>query len=164
MGCVREHQRPHLRFKALRSGAVAATRTLIDARPRQLTDPQRREAFTTWATKMSDLYRVDVPVISWVPRLHADNGFYGLYSSESARIFLDPMRPSIITLAHEYRHHLQSNGARLVCDDIEHDAQGWSMSLHYSAHPQLFARLVRAGQVAFIDPAALRRITGETPP
>lgn len=145
-------KRYHLTFTNFHRRALAATRTLLDARPSRMTLEERQAAFQSWVTEVSAVYGMTPPHMVWDEE--ADRGGGGYYVPAVHMLVMSPTRGSVITLTHELRHALQAQrkGAPKVHRDKEIDARAWSLSLYYQTKPEAFERLVRAGRVFHIDP------------
>jgi len=92
--------------------------------------------------KLAAVYDV-VPVgeISIDPGLPS----YGRYNIATKKVILQ--KPSIVSLLHEFRHHLQHQGNIRIVKDKEHDAQGWACSVYFKACPKLFTKAAREGKI-----------------
>lgn len=146
----------HLRYKHLDRRVIAAARELLGARTSALPAGQAQAAFERWLAAAAATYRVPVPELRIVPPARC--GGHGRYLAPGT--ILMP-RYSLITLWHEFRHHLQEHGRPLIENtgrpwaDAETDARAWSLSLYHAADPALLARLVNQGKVLHLRPADL---------
>ena len=71
-----------------------------------------------------------------------------------------PPTLSVVTLFHEFRHHMQATGAAVRLDraneqQAEEDARAWSLSLYYRSRPALFRRAVENGRIYHLTVADL---------
>lgn len=65
---------------------------------------------------------------------------------------------SLVSLFHQYRHHMQANSQTTpYADEAEQatDAQAWACSLFYVCDPKRFRRMVRLGRIAGVHPKDL---------
>lgn len=140
----------HAAFQRIRPQVIAATGELFDARPSRLSLEEAHPVLSRWLEDVSTQYQVAAPTLAWDPAVFPAFGG-GLYTMEDQLIRMSHV--SVITLLHEYRHHLQHQGAPMAYPDIEEDARAWSLSLYYSTRPRLYARMARAGRFIGVDPA-----------
>jgi len=105
-----------------------------------------------WLQAMSSIYNVSVPRFIFSD---CSSGYKltggGTYSGSFKEITLYK-KFSIVTLFHEFRHHLQhSKGIQLKLyrNDIEEDARAWSVSLFKLAAPNSYQRAVERGTLKF---------------
>lgn len=142
----------HLVFSNFHQKTLSATKALFRSRPSQLPEADRMRAFEEWINEASHAYKMDVPPIIWDEEAKFAGG--GFYTPQRHTITLDPEKPSITTLLHEFRHALQTKnkGPRRVSEDIEIDARAWSLSLYYQTRPSLFTRLVKENRIFHINP------------
>lgn len=141
----------HLRFARFNARTVKATQALLDLRPSQLSPQDKQKAFSDWLTSVARAYRMKPVALAWDEQAALAGG--GFYQPASHTLTLNPRRPSVITLLHEMRHALQYQGcgAPMITDDVERDARAWSLSLYFQVRPDQFERLVRQGQIRFVD-------------
>jgi hypothetical protein len=137
----------HKSFRNFHSKTVEATNELFRKRPSQLSQEQAQEVFQEWIEKVSNNYNISVPQFEWNPEVVDAGG--GVYIRSIEKIEMS--HTSITTLLHEYRHHMQAKGARMLYEDIEDDARAWSLSLYYKTRPNLFKRLVNEGRILHIS-------------
>lgn len=146
----------HRRFNNISPFTVRRTRWLI--RRWSVTD-DRWAAMRAWLVIVSERYRMVTPNL--VNDRRAGSGYY---RRDTNTIYLS--KPSIITLLHEFRHAMQSQGAagpsfRPDRDmeergGVEDDARAWSLSLYYAVAPRTLKRLVSEGRVFHTSPADFR--------
>lgn len=130
--------RYHERFGNLHSTAVEH---VDDACP-QIWNVEEDEAFEMLQELVSDLADVyDMPT----PEVTEDRR--EVYYPNSETIGLP--RVSIVSLLHEFRHHMQQYG-RQANDDIEEDARGWSVSMFATAEPDYFDSAWEDGRIMFM--------------
>ena len=96
-----------------------------------------------WLKSVSEIYEVEVPKFRFS---NSQSGYFtsggGIYSSETACITLYK-KFSIVTLLHEFRHHMQyQNSIRMYRGEQEEDARAWSLSLYKSALPKSYQNSV----------------------
>lgn len=95
-----------------------------------------------WLVLVSQHYGLKTPVL--VQNEFAMTGYYAPTTNEIHMAY-----PSIITLLHEFRHAMQSQGWEWSAPggDREYDARAWSLSLYYAVAPKTLRRLVAEGRV-----------------
>lgn len=163
----------HLKFRNIRSSVVRATEELFESGPWSGTDEDRFQKFARWLVKASRGYGVPTPTLEvrdarWLrTRLGVyrpgseTRGGYDLLHENGPIIYLS--KYSVLTLFHEFRHHLQEHGFlpegnRGTLEECENDARGWSCSLFYKVKPRYFRKLVREGKIMYMSPNDLRRV------
>jgi hypothetical protein len=148
--------RRHLAFKKFHPTTVRATDEFFGSKPWQGSEEQKQSKFETWLRRVSDAYGIPAPTLEiQLPDSRDDrSGYYNL-----GQITL--YKWSVITLFHQFRHHMQALGAASVeptGDEVgdvlatEQDAVNWACSLFYKVRPVRFRKLVRAGQIRYIHP------------
>ncbi len=131
----------HLHFRRFNHWTLIATEELFASKPWEGTPLQQVAKLARWSDRVSDIYNLPAPSVVYFPGLPGEHGG-GAYTPENQVIWL--AKPSIITMFHEFRHHMQlARGQK----STEEDARGWSLSLYYRVRPQMFKRLVRQGRV-----------------
>lgn len=111
---------------------------------------QKIEAIQNFLLKVSEIYNIEVPKFKFI-----ESDFYyratggGTYTPSSKEITLYN-KFSLVTLLHEFRHHMQHEGLeKLYKDDLEEDARAWSVSLFKSACPKSYKNAVEKGILHF---------------
>lgn len=141
----------HLRIQDIDPRAVAATDKLFAARTSSLPPEQASTEFSEWLASAAEVYDIPKPDLSIVPPEECYE--YGLYEPPAS--ILMP-RHSVTTLFTMFRHHMQSNGVPMICDDPSVDARAWSLSLYHATRPELLARMVnQGGRILHLRPADL---------
>lgn len=142
----------HTRFTNFHEATLDATDRLFKSRPWRGTSAERSEKFVKWLRRASAAY--DIPV----PRLHVqplvnDRGVMLMGAYDHDVVVLSDY--SVLTMFHEFRHHMQAHYVAATESDKEDDAVAWSCSLFHTVRPELFREAVMAGRVAFVEPADL---------
>ena len=129
----------HNRFSHFDRRTLTATRTLMRGWSTKDT-AERWAACDGWLDEASRIY--DVPR----PNLRA-TGYRGTgcYLRMTQDIKME--YPSIMTLIHEFRHHLQCSLMQAPHPDPEDDARAWSHSLYRKVAPRTFDRLIASGAI-----------------
>jgi hypothetical protein len=144
------------RFKKIKRSAVdlsaAACHSLWN-RDFDLTEQEKYHLCWEWVARMADIYNVPRPSFSFdSSRSSYESTGGGLYSpgrnGKPGRITLF-YKFSFVTLAHEFRHHLQHHGFKMVSRDVEVDARAWSVSLLRLARPAAYRRATKKGLLHF---------------
>lgn len=138
----------HLAFSRLKSTLLPATDSLFRSRPSLLAMTDAERVFENWLSHASGTYDLPKPNFRWDSA--AEDGGGGVYYPQSHEIVMSKV--SITTLLHEFRHHLQHNGAAMIDPDLEEDARAWSLSLYYAVRPNLLRKLVQQGRIFHISP------------
>jgi hypothetical protein len=105
-----------------------------------------------WLMEVCNIYGIKtIPTLEFNPSeggYHSTGG--GTYRPANAHITLYK-KFSLVTLLHEFRHHMQSTkqGMTLHRNDHEEDARAWSVSLFKLATPKMFANAVEKGLLHF---------------
>ena len=117
------------------------------------TNQQKWAKMNRWLEDATRIYKA--PAVS----LYVGDGDY--YRPGRARIVM--IKPSIITLLHEFRHHLQHTVAPegTLMSDIEDDARAWSLSLYHQIAPRTLRRLAEQNKVFHLTPDMKNRQTPE---
>ncbi len=143
----------HRRFRRLDSRTLTATASLFASRPSRLNTGDAVAVMGEWLAAVSSIYNVPNPSLRIVTP--AECAGSGCYLPDTDAILLP--HPSVTTLLHEFRHHLQHHGAAMIPSRWEppalrheEDARAWSLSLYHQVRPRLFARLVGEGQIFYV--------------
>lgn len=129
----------HLAFTWFHPRTIDATERLFHSRPWVDTRRTRQEKYERWLQRTSAVYGVEAPFLAIVPSENYDGAYW-------RRTILLP-RYSVMTLLHEFRHHLQQHGDIGPFAGVEDDARAWSMSLFYRVRPELFRQGVATGAI-----------------
>lgn len=138
-----------LQFSNFKIDTLLATRALFAHKLFRQSDTSKLARFETWLIDVSRIYGVSTPtlLIGNTEQAHGS----GVYHPGSQAIVLPKL--SVVTLFHEFRHHLQSKGVVQVprsIGAIEDDARAWSMSLYYQVKPKLFTKAVEENKIFFV--------------
>lgn len=151
--------RAHLTFRHFHPRTVRATDALFRAKPWSGNEEQKMDKFTNWLRQVSQVYHTNTPSLQ-ISDDEVTRELRGYY--EQGHISLPKF--SVLTLMHEFRHHLQREGiVSVTAFDREQDAINWSTSLFYTVRPTLFRSAVRAGTILYVSPEdllATRRVDG----
>jgi len=139
----------HTSFSNLKPEILALTDDLFKARPSRLTEDEAKQVFEKWMSRASEIYSVEPPKFTWDPMATLAGG--GEYRSRTKTMAMSKV--SVTTFLHEFRHHLQFEGAPMIDPDIEEDARAWSLSLYYAVRPNLLKKMVQQGRIFHIDHA-----------
>lgn len=151
--------RLHLRFqlKSYEPHLVELTERFFASHPWSGSDRDRGRKFDTWLHGAAMVYGLPYPSLVVTPPQHRPKGqSVGRYDPDTATIHLQ--RFSVISLFHQFRHHMQACTTENWTHDNEataQDAQEWACSLFYRLQPRRFRRFVRRGRVAGVKPADL---------
>lgn len=152
--------RYHEKFGNFHRRTIEATAAFFESKPFRGTDVEKTEKFKQWLSDVSRIYSIPVPTLV----IGSECGS-GLYNRLTQTIELP--KHSVVSLLHEFRHHMQAQGLTRVRLDqtlyerftgespVEHDARGWSLSLFYKVKPRLFEKSVRSGKIFFVEPTDL---------
>lgn len=147
--------RLHIRFREddIDPRLLELTARFFQARPWLGDDLIKHRKFETWLHGACTLYRLPPVTLSVMP-IQQKGPTYGEYDADGPGILL--RRFSVISLFHQFRHHMQANST----DEWNHDndgadAQAWACSLFYIIRPKKFRRWVRRGRVAGVYPPDL---------
>jgi hypothetical protein len=145
---MRRYENEHLLFAP---GVLKATRKLFKARPWHGDEARLREIYSRWVDRASEAHGIYSPNLMFRLEPEAPRGA-GYYDRYTKTLFL--YRPSIITLFHEFRHHVQCERGRDVRGRtwMEDDARAFSLSLYKRVRPERFTEAVQAGTVLFTQP------------
>lgn len=118
----------------------------------------RKRLFETWLHGACIVYgNVDPPVLHLLDVRPQDESVGRYVKAEEdglAQIVLP--HPSIVSLFHQFRHHLQASAdPEWEHDDKSQEAQQWACSLYYVVNPRRFRRAVRRRRVVGVTPADL---------
>lgn len=139
----------HKAFSRIIPAVKEHTDALFRSRPSRMSREAATAAFQGWLSKVSQEYGVATPVLIWDEDAVFAGG--GEYRPQHQEIRMSKV--SVTTLIHEFRHHLQSQGATMIHPDLEEDARAWSLSVYYAVRPELLRRLVSQGRVFHISAA-----------
>lgn len=126
-----------------------------------------RHLFEVWLHGACLVYEVPCPVLVKTPH-HGDRSrpTYGEYKKaegtpENMFGVIVLRKWSVISLLHQFRHHMQANSDLLPKETYNssaeqgEDAQAWACSLFYNVAPRRFRRMARAGRVVGVTPEDL---------
>jgi len=137
----------HKRFTRFNPRTIQATKTLYRGWSTK-TDDEKWEASRAWLDAVTEIYHA--PTVAFQP--NGDSDYYMIHQKKIVM-----KKPSIITLLHEFRHHLQYTvGSEMIGGD-EPDARAWSLSLYYRIAPITFRRLARENQIIHVGPDLTNR-------
>lgn len=126
------------------------TRELVVAKPWREDQDRQYRVMKYWLRKVSAVYRCPIPGLRFNSSAQDCGG--GYYHPGLQEITLSHC--SIVTLLHEYRHHLQHQpGFRSHIRGAEKDARAWSLSLFHRVAPRRFRRMVRARRILHTVPS-----------
>jgi hypothetical protein len=129
-----------------RPATLRATDKLFRSRPWAGTPDEKNLKFRRWLIRASSAYGMEVPEFAVVPPVECY--LWGCYDTVGRTIFLP--RHSVVTLLHEFRHHMQNVHLRprpWGYMGAEHDARAWSQSLFYQVRPELFTKARDEGRI-----------------
>ena len=132
----------HKRYRHIHRGTLNATKRLF-AGWGDLTEQQRFDKSRQWLQEVSAVYYVNEPTL--VIDRRAGTGFYQPWTNTIHMAY-----PSIVTLAHEFRHAYQHSHPSRMVSDIEDDARAWSLSLYHRVAPRTMRKLVQEGKIYFV--------------
>lgn len=141
------------RFTRLKVDTLLVTKTLMNGFYR-LSGPAQFQRMEHWLSDVSSIYGIDTPTLALGTEEEAHGS--GVYLVREQKIILP--KCSIVSLMHEFRHHMQSSEAAPVgrsLNAIEDDARAWSLSLFYAVKPKLFEKSVREGKIFYVNPEDL---------
>lgn len=160
----------HLRYPDIDQPVKDATLKMIVGKHWRETDEQQIAAMTEWLETVSKHYGVETPTVKMDSRVPPQNGAY--FPAPELTILLPYY--TVLTLLHEYRHHLQHTQEELIhrfayvppvdeedphpytdTNSIQLDAVEWSCSLFFSVAPRRFRRMVNEGRVLYVTPEML---------
>lgn len=165
--------RYHLRIKKFHPKTLEHTETLMASKPWKQEDAVANlDEFEKWLASVSLVYGVEQPSlsISEDPIILMSRGGYFENTITLPKF-------SVMTLMHEYRHHMQFHGLSPVAledraewsdeflasaSPTEEDARAWSCSLFYKVRPHLFRRSVREGKILYVEAEDLLRTPQST--
>lgn len=150
----------------------AYLRDAFDPRILELTErfvvvkPWRNEdplpMYDAWVHGACIVYGVPAPVVVKHPSQFQANrtrATYGEYHAPGTELggergLVVLRKWSLISLFHQFRHHLQHYSDHNYRSDEEEgqDAQEWACSLLYLVAPRRFRRMVRAGRIMGVEP------------
>lgn len=139
----------HKSFSNLKPEILALADDLFKARPSRLNEDEAKRLFEKWMSQASAMYGVESPKFTWDPMATFAGG--GEYRPDTKTMAMSKV--SVTTFLHEFRHHLQFEGAPMIDPDIEEDARAWSLSLYYAVRPNLLKKMVQQGRIFHIDHA-----------
>lgn len=159
--------RLHLRYKeeAFDPRLLELTKRFIVLKPWQMENPQ--QMFETWVHganlvfNLPNLVAVEKAKVGFQQsRTGPTYGEYHAAPSEDDWSVIVLRKWSVLSLLHQYRHHMQEHSDDLgVVYKNDHekgtDAQAWACSLFYRVAPRRFRRMVRAGRVQGVYPEDL---------
>lgn len=109
------------------------------------------EKILDYVKKVCYNYDINTPLITIKDKNKVMNE--GIYLGYKKEIIFYGF-PSLITLLHELRHHIQQEtkifDMELSYEDKEIEARAWSSSLFYSVFPETYLELAKQGQIKFI--------------
>lgn len=154
-----EAVRYHRRFRNIRPEELKVTEGFFRGGPWRGSDDERQTLYERWARLSAQVYDIPPPLLEL--RLGSPEPIHGPGTYEMGTLVL--YRWSVITLFHEFRHHMQFLGIGPFEDAIarEDDARAWSCSLFYSVRPVAFRKAVRQGRILFMTAEDLTRSTHE---
>lgn len=133
-------------FKQIDSRTINATQSLVKNGlwKKDLTVQQKYNICDIWVTVVSEIYGIEKPTFRFDP----DERMYNLtggghYEPHANRITLFK-KFSLVTLMHEFRHHMQYQmyDLKLYKGHVEEDARAWSVSLFKLALPKSYQNAV----------------------
>lgn len=136
----------HKRFRHIDRRTINATKALFAG----WSDATQRETKSLrWLSEVSEIYGVPTPRLKLAPTS------FDHYQRDHHLIVLTKW--SLITLLHEFRHHLQNT--RFPCAGwmAEPDARAWSLSLYHAVAPRTLRRLATENQIIHLTPAMANR-------
>lgn len=140
------------RFKNIKTEVIEATKEMAKIVWTNESNEIKFDAMNVWVQKVSLIYGVDCPSLSYSPNrgqyLATGGGIYNPLHNEITLYY----KFSVVTLIHEFRHCLQYKkaGLKMVSVDIEEDARAWSMSLFKKACPKSYKKAIETGAVHHI--------------
>jgi len=146
------------KFKNIKLSTIGLTHALFSPEFFKKSDADKQSQMKDWLSAASALYGVVQPdlVISNEEDVCEDGGQY--YAENWHGTIVLP-KYSVVSLLHEFRHHLQADGKAhrsfRDSEDREHDARGWSLSLLRAARPSMLKQSVRKGYIMFVEPEHL---------
>lgn len=154
--------RLHLRYRrdSFNDHVMMLTERFFAVEPWRGSDEEKGRKFDTWLHGAAMAYGVPYPVLEVAPPKARPRGrSVGSYDPATGTINLQ--RFSVISMFHQFRHHLQActmeEGKAWTHDDekMAQDAQEWACSLFYIVAPRRFRRYVRRGRIAGVNPPDL---------
>ena len=137
----------HKRFTRFKPETLVATKRLRRGWSTK-TEQQRWQASREWLATVSAIY--GVPPVELNTSTGAD-----CYKVRSQTIYMS--KPSIITLLHEFRHHLQFTVGPEGIVGSEPDARAWSLSLYYRVAPRTLRLLAQQDRIFHLTPNMTNR-------
>lgn len=137
-------------YKSIKSGVVEASKELIPALWHTEGMEEQGMMMQTWLSAVADIYEVERPALIFSSSQEGYNQTGGgCYNCDTNKITLF-VKPSFVTLAHEFRHMMQhKKGVKMYKDDSEEDARAWSVSLFRLTNEKAYKAAVRKGILHF---------------
>lgn len=152
--------RLHIKYRedALDSRIVELTKRFIEVRPWKGDYATRIRKFDIWLHGANTVYGMPQVALHVSPKMapHGVGRYVAADNGAPAMICLAKF--SIISLFHQFRHHMQANaqaGAYDTDQEEAQDAQAWACSLYYVVDAKRYRNAVRKGRVAGVKPADL---------
>jgi hypothetical protein len=134
----------HTRFENLHDDAVEHVRRASSPLWNSDDRDEQLRLLGGLAADLAGVYGLTVPEVRWDSR-----EVYYPAGLVSERPVIGLPRASVVSLLHEFRHHMQRAG-RQANPDAEEDARGWSISMFAEARPRAFDKAWRGGRVWFM--------------
>jgi len=126
----------------------ALTLQFVKMRPWDRPDAETERLFRTWVHGACTVYQIPEPELVRIPvTVPSAEPTWGAYRENT--IFL--RRWSMISLFHQFRHHMQEHAEEHDRTDDPEDAQAWACSLFYVVAPRRFRRMARAGRIVGVS-------------
>lgn len=139
-------------FKNIDKRTVEATKKLVEAGlwRKELPVQHKTMIINEWLLSVSQVYKMKVPEFRFDDSdvMYRQTGG-GYYEPLACRITLFK-KFSLVTLLHEFRHHMQHQTClNMYRNDHEEDARAWSVSLYKTATPKSYEKAVGRGILHF---------------
>lgn len=146
----------HTKFANIKDSAIGLTYMLFSPEFFDKSDEDKLKHMNDWLRAMSAIYDVPNPLLVLSTPEECDLGEYIPTDDSVDALYGKIVLPklSVVSLIHEFRHHLQVNEAAKYSSagkDNEEDARAWSLSLLYLARPAMFKQSVKKGYILYVD-------------
>lgn len=139
-------------YKNIDTRTIEETKQLIKNGfwKKNITEEARIDLCKTWLKGVSYIYKVNIPEFQF----SSSEASYrrtggGIYEIQLETITLFK-KFSLVTLLHEFRHHLQHvKKIKMYKDHKEEDARAWSVSLFKLSSPNSYKKSVENGTLHF---------------
>jgi hypothetical protein len=149
--------RLHIKYRegAFDERLLELTRRFIEVRPWRGSYSERIRKFDIWLHGANLVYGMPQVALHVSPKMAPHGVGRYVAATDEAPAMICLAKFSVISLFHQFRHHMQANaqaGAYDTDEEGAQDAQAWACSLYYVTDTKRYRKAVRKGRVAGVKP------------